>query len=305
MPAVEPQFSAKTTADEVVQALDLNGRCVLVTGANSGIGLETARVLASAGARVYVGARSIERSEAAIAQIRARHTSADVRPFVADLGSVNDCLDAAQALNEPALHGFVANAGLVAPKYGQTTDGFERTVGVCHFGHAALFRGLRDKLEAGAPSRVVMVSSESHHGEKNLDPEHLSLKSDEYSMIAAYSRAKLCNVLFANELNRRFRDQGIQGFSLHPGTLIATSIGRESWLAWFALLLYRPWAKSLAQGAATQVFATVHPSLNEHGGAYLNDTAIGRVSRAGKDVDLARRLWDATERTLDELTVQS
>ncbi|MEO0604150.1 MAG: SDR family NAD(P)-dependent oxidoreductase [Myxococcota bacterium] len=294
-------FDAKSTAEDVVEGVDLSGRCLLVTGANAGIGWETARVLAGAGARVYVGARSNERAEDAIQRIRARHPEADVRPFVADLGSLADCARAAESLDEPALHGFIANAGLVAPSFGQTADGFERTVGVCHFGHAALFRGLQDRLLAGAPSRVVMVSSESHRGEKNLDPERLSLDADEYSMLAAYNRAKLCNVLFASEVDRRFGDRGLHAFSLHPGTFIATRIGRESWLAWLATQLYRPWAKNLSQGAATQVLAAVHPSLEGHGGAYLNDTAVGRASRSGEDADLARRLWEATERTLDEV----
>ena len=299
---MELLFNAKTTSEEVVKGLDLSGRCFLVTGANSGIGLQTARVLAGAGGRVYMGARSNERAEAAVAKVRVQQADADVRPFVADLGSIAECVGAANAFGEQALHGFIANAGLVAPKYGETVDGFERTVGVCHFGHAALFRGLRDKLEAGASSRVVMVSSVSHHREKNLDPERLSLKAGEYSMIDAYSRAKLCNVLFANEVNRRFGHRGVKGFSLHPGTLIATGIGRESWLASLALLLYRPWSKSLSQGAATQVLAAVHPSMDEHGGAYLDDTMVSRASRAGRDAELAGRLWDVTERTLDELT---
>ncbi|MEM6929365.1 MAG: SDR family NAD(P)-dependent oxidoreductase [Myxococcota bacterium] len=294
-------FDAKSTAEDVVEGLDLSNRCLLVTGANAGIGWETARVLAAAGARVYVGARSTERADDAIRRIRARHPEARVRPFVADLASVADCTSAAQALDEPVLHGFVANAGLVAPSYGETRDGFERTVGVCHFGHAALFRGLQDRLIAGAPSRVVMVSSESHRGEKNLDPERLSLTPDDYAMLPAYNRAKLCNVLFASEVERRFGDRGVHAFSLHPGTFIATRIGRDSWLAWLATQLYRPWAKSLSQGAATQVLAAVHPSLEGHGGAYLNDTAIGRASRAGEDAELARRLWDATERALDAL----
>ncbi len=294
-------FSKRTTADQVLAGLELAGRVFLVTGANAGIGFETARALAAAGARVYCGARTPQKAEDTVARLRGLHADADVRPFVVELGSLADCARAAADFPEPALHGLIANAGVYGGGFQATADGLERTVGVCHFGHAALIRGLMPLLEAAAHARVVMVSSESHRGERALDPERVSMTAAEYSDLGAYNRAKLCNVLYANAFDRRFRDRGLRANSLHPGTFVATDIGRSSLLAKLAMALYRPFSKGLPQAAATSVWAAAHPDLEGVGGEYLIDCAIGRASDAGRDEALADRLWATTEAALEHL----
>lgn len=294
-------FGKRTTADEVLDGLDLGGRVVLVTGATAGIGYETARALAAAGARVYVGARSIEKGTQTCGRIRERHPSADVRPFVADLGDLASVRQAAEDLDEAALHAVIANAGVYGGGYVETAQGLERTVGVCHFGHAALIDALTERLVAGAPSRVVVVASGSHRGVKALDLSQVPPTREQHTDLRAYDLAKLCNVLFASALDVRLRDRGVRANSLHPGTMMATDISRSSVAARVLITLFRPFSKGLEQGAATSVWAAVHPDLDDVGGAYLVDCQVGRASDLGRDPEAAERLWAHTEAVLARL----
>jgi NAD(P)-dependent dehydrogenase (short-subunit alcohol dehydrogenase family) len=203
-------FGGRSTADDVVRALDLSGRCMVVTGANTGIGFETARALASAGARVVLACRNPDAGRAAVQRIQARHPHADARLARLDLASFASIRAFTDALAEPRVDVLVCNAGLFAARYRETEDGFESTVGVCHLGHFLLTLRLLPKLLA-ARGRVVMVSSESHRTPRRLDFEHLPHPERHYSTVVAYGQAKLCNALFANELQRRYGAQGLTG----------------------------------------------------------------------------------------------
>lgn len=288
-------FGSRTTADEVLTGLDLTGQAIVVTGANVGIGFETARALAAHGARVSLACRNDTKAAAAADRIRELHPDARVEPRHLDLASLAGVRRFAEELDDEVLDVLVCNAGLFGGGYHETEDGFERTVGVSHIGHFLLVRLLLDRLRAGNGGRVVMVSSESHRTPRKLDFSKLPLTGDTYSDFVAYGQAKLCNVLFAKELQRRYGPQGVTAFSLHPGNLIATSIGRNSLLAKVVIQLVRPFTKSLAQGAATTVLCAAHPGVADLGGSYFSNCAPTRSSRESDDPEVAKRLWELSE----------
>ena len=156
----------RPTADEILADLDLAGTVVLVTGATTGIGLETARSLAAAGATVHVGARTDAKAQAAMAHIRATHPDADLHPFVADLADLTQVRAGAAGFTAPALHVLIANAGVFGGGYRESAQGIEATYAICHLAHFVLADLLMPKLRVAAAetgeARVVMVASGSH-----------------------------------------------------------------------------------------------------------------------------------------------
>ena len=288
-------FGPKTTADEVLEGVDVSGRTVLVTGANVGIGFETARALAAHGAHVTLACRDATKGEAAAGRIRAKHPSAEVEVRTLDLASLGSVRQFAEALPDAPLDVLVANAGVFGGGYRETADGFEWTVGVCHVGHFLLVELLLDRLEAGGGGRVVMVSSEGHKSPRTLDFDNFPQTREGFAPMAAYGQAKLCNILHAKELQRRYGDRGITAFSLHPGTLVPTAIGRNSLVARILIQAIRPFTKSLAQGAATSVLCAVHPAVADLGGEYFSDCRIARPSREAESEATAERLWEISE----------
>ena len=199
-----PLFNARTSADEVLAGHDLAGKTMIVTGANTGIGYETARALAAAGARVLLACRNRGAGETAAARIRATHPGAKAEFAALDLASLVSVSAFCASLDAPRIDVLVCNAGLMSPGYASTDDGFEKTVGVCHIGHFALVQRLLPKLLAAGNPRVVMVASESHRSPARLDFAKFPLAPANYSAMRAYGQAKLCNVLMANELQRRY-----------------------------------------------------------------------------------------------------
>ena len=288
-------FSARSTADDVLAGRDLSARNILVTGCNAGIGFETARALAAGGAHVVVACRDQPKADATAARIRERHPQARLTALALDLASFQSIRAAAASLAVDQLHALVCNAGLYANSYAETEDRIERTVGVCHFGHFLLTSLLMDKLRAAAPGRVVMVSSESHRTPAQLRFEHFPLSASRYKPLLAYGQAKLCNVLFANELTRRHQHEGVYANSLHPGTMVATSIQRDSVGAKLLTLAMWPFSKTIAQAAATSVYCATAPELERRGGSYFVDCQERRMSREAEDAQVATRLWALSE----------
>ncbi len=288
-------FGRRTTADQVLEGIDLGEQTALITGANVGIGFETARALAAAGARVILACREPAKGEQAAAKIRQRHPKARLEVQQLDLASLASVREFARNLPPDPIDMLICNAGRFGGGYQETKEGFELTVGVCHIGHFLLVQLLLDRLRAGAGARVVMVSSESHRSPKQLDFAKLPLRRESYSDLVAYGQAKLCNVLMAKAVQAQYHDQGVFACSLHPGTLVPTSIGRYSLLAKAVMLLSRPFTKTLAQGAATSVLCAAHPSVADFGGAYFSDCRPVRSSRESNDPAVADKLWALSE----------
>ena len=278
-------FGYGSTAEKVSAGLELSGRRYLVTGCNSGLGAETVRVLKLRGATVIGAARSLEK------------TANCDEGVVCDLGDLATVRAAVAAVQGP-LHGIIANAGIMALPDLQLIDGVERQFSTNHLGHFVLVTGLQPLLTDDG--RVVILASGAHKAapkQVGIDFDNLD-GSKGYSAWTAYGRSKLANLLFAKELATRVQP-GQSVFSVHPG-VIATNLTRHMnplmQLAWKAAA---PLAlKTEAQGAATQVWAALHPDAPKHSGEYLADCNVARTSRHGRDAELAKQLWTETERLL-------
>jgi NAD(P)-dependent dehydrogenase (short-subunit alcohol dehydrogenase family) len=294
-----------TTTDDVLAGVDLRDTVALVTGASTGLGLETARALAGAGANVTLTARSPERGDAAMAAIRERLPDAALECGVLDLTSLSSVKSFAEwfTARHDRLQMLINNAGVMATPFERTADGFELQFGTNHLGHFLLTNLLTPLLLAGAPSRVVNLSSGGHKGSDIIwdDPNY---ESRPYDKFEAYGQSKTANILFSVELDRRLRDRGVRSYAVHPG-MIATELGRYMTRDDFRALKERakgspsgglPARKSVEAGAATSVWAATAPELNNDGGVYCEDCAISdQHAPWALDVDSARRLWLLSE----------
>lgn len=288
-------FNGRSTADEVLSNKDLSNKTIIVTGANTGIGFETARALAAAGSHIILAGRNRTTNEQAIQKISALHPNANVEFAQLDLASLESVRAFCENLSAENIDVLICNAGVTTPDYRETADGFEQTVGICHRGHFLLTQLLMPRLLASPDPRVVVVSSESHRHPKVIDFDKLPLPKADYKGLIAYGQAKLCNTLFANELQRRYAAQGLTACSLHPGTFVTTDIGRNSMLGRVFMALASPFTKSPAQGAATSVFCATHEPAQDIAGLYFSDCQPKRNSKESDDLEVAKKLWDLSE----------
>ena len=274
---------------------DVHGRTMLVTGANSGIGLQTCVALARGGARVLATSRDLDRGRAAVEVIRARAGSDAVELVGLDLGS----LDAVRACADDVLgridrlDALVNNAGAVIGTRRETADGFELTIGVNHLGPFLLTHLLAPALLAAPAARVVTVASLAHRGAE-LDLDDLMWERRAYQSMAAYGASKLANVLFARELAARLAPAGVASTSLHPGT-VRSGFARDGdghWLLRLGVWLAAPLFVDAERGASTSVHAAASPAMEGVTGAYLSRRRVVVPSPAARDDTLARALWD-------------
>lgn len=277
------------------------GRVAVVTGGNAGIGKETAAALAAMGATVVLTARDPARGAAALAEIRARTGSDRVEIAhldLADLASVRACADDLLHRHE-RLDVLVNNAGLTLSKRRETRDGFETTFGVNHLGHFLLTTLLLDRLRAGAPSRVVVVSSGGHKlARRGLAFDDLQWERRRYQGFLAYAHSKLANLLFTRELARRLEGTGVTANAVHPG-FVRSDFGLHGDTSGpFALGVRcsRPFGKSSRRGAETSVYLASSPDVEGTTGGYFSGCRPARPSRAALDEAAARRLWEVSER---------
>ncbi len=281
---------------------DLAGRTAVVTGANTGLGLETAAELAAHGAHVVLAVRNTDKGQAALATIRSRHPNATVAMQALDLSDLSSIRTAATELlaaNE-RLDLLINNAGVMYTPESTTADGFEMQMGTNHLGHFALTGLLLARLLDTPGSRVVTVSSVGHKFRSAIDVDHLAT-TDNYDRVAAYGRSKLANLLFTYELQRRLStaDAGTVALAAHPG-LSDTELARNSpKIVQWGSILFRPLTQSAAKGALPTLRAAVDPTA--HGGEYFGPDGIGEARGNPKvvesnsrshETDLQRRLWE-------------
>ncbi len=274
----------------------MNGKTVVVTGANTGIGLETAAGLAEMGARTILTSRDPAKGKAAVAAIKARHPTADITDMQLDLASLQNVRDFAKRVadNCDRLDVLVNNAGLMQDKRSETEDGFETTLQVNHLGPFLLTNLLLDQIKASAPARIVNVASSSHRGAKIAFDD---LNSEEsFSVMRVYGMTKLANVLFNRELARRLTGTGVTANALHPGT-VRTGWGRDGdahgWLA-LGVRIGGIFFLSPQKGARTSIYLASSPEVEERNGEYWVRCHSVKPSKAGSDDEAARRLWDVS-----------
>lgn len=278
----------------------MRGRTVLVTGANSGIGLETAAALAAMGARVVLTARDPAKGKWAVEEIRSRHPDADVATMELDLSRLADVRSFASDFLErfPQLHVLVNNAGAWLDRRSTTADGFEAMFQVNHLGPFLLTNLLLDRMKGSAPARILTVASEAHRAVR-LDFDDLQGER-RYRWIRVYLRTKLCNVLFARELARRLSGTGVTSSSLHPGSWpVRTRMTRDGdthGLFAIGARISAPLLLSPAKGARTTVHLASSPDVEGRTGEYWVRRRPRRPSRAALDDEAAARLWDVSAR---------
>lgn len=290
-------FGYASTAEDVTRGLDLHGKTYLLTGCNSGLGFETLRVLTSRGARIIATARSLDKAREACARV-----GGDTRPLACDLGepaSVRACTATLSSDGAP-LDAIICNAGIMALPQLAQVHGYEKQFFTNHIGHFLLVTALLPLL---APEgRVVVVSSNAHRRapQEGVQLDNLSGAAG-YQPWAAYGQSKLANLLFARELAQRLPRPRQSANALHPG-VIATNLARSMPVSRrIGLAVLAPLAlKSIPQGAATQCYVATNPGLLANG-EWFSHCNIARSSRLGSDRDLARRLWDASERIVQKL----
>ena len=292
-------FDRRTTAEEAARGVDLRGRHAIVTGANTGIGLETVRVLALCGAQVTMACRDAERARAArdglIAGAGGRIDPAQIELASLDLASLASvrAFAADRIASRRPIHLLVNNAGVMLPDRRETSDGFEAHLGVNHLGHFLLTVLLLDRVIQSAPARIVNVASDAMHFAA-LDEQltDLNWESRRFSGWRSYGSSKLMNLLFAGELNRRHGEQGVAAYALHPG-IVKTELARDQpwWMLSVGLLMW-PFMKDVDRGAATTVYAATAPELARAGETiYFSDCAPARTPKLAGQAGVEARLW--------------
>jgi len=276
-------------------AWDVRGKTILITGASSGIGFHAAIDLARRGARLAMVGRDPGRSDAAASEVTSRSGSKDVSLFVCDFSSQSAIRRLVETIRAryDRLDVLVNNAGGVNRTRINTVDGIETTFTVNHLASFLLTNLLLDLVVRSAPARIITVASIGHR-QATLDFSDLQFERG-YSIMRAYSRSKLANILFSNELARRLAGTGVTSNSLHPGA-VDTRIwtGAPMWARPLIQIVFRPFFISAAEGGSYIVALAARPELSAVTGRYFEKDKLSSPSALAADEALARRLWDVS-----------
>jgi NAD(P)-dependent dehydrogenase (short-subunit alcohol dehydrogenase family) len=319
-------FGATSTTDEVLSGVDLRGKRILVTGVSAGLGIETARALVAHGAHVVGAARDLDKAKRATAQIEkgAKANGGKIELIELDLASLKSVRACADALLKKGelFDVIIANAGVMAAPFGHTADGFETQFGTNHLGHFVLVNRIARLIKDGG--RLVNLSSSGHRF-SNVDIGDPNFERNPYDPWAAYGRSKTANILFAVGFDKRHRSRGVRAAAVHPGG-IQSELGRHLPGNEIQNLINQinqqraadgegpfEW-KTIAQGAATSVWAAVVAPADEIGGRYCedchvspivpNDASVMSLSEGVReyalDADAAEALWKKSEELVGE-----
>jgi NAD(P)-dependent dehydrogenase (short-subunit alcohol dehydrogenase family) len=305
-------MTERLSALQVVDGIDLTGKVSVITGASSGLGRESARALAAAGAHVVLAARNRDALTQTAEWIQAEVPGARTSTVHLDLTALASVRAAAAAIRDitPVIHVLMNNAGVMFTPLGRTRDGFELQIGTNHFGHFELTRLLVPQLAAAQDARLVILSS-GGHVLGDVDFADPNWDNREYDKFVAYGSSKTANILHAVEADRRLREMGIRAYAVHPGT-VATSLARYMSSSDFSELRKIVAANSEAHGeesggfldfvmpkhgASTQVWAAVSPELANRGALYLEDCGVSEtVAPYARDTQRAAELWMLSEK---------
>ena len=307
LPPVLPGFPEGITAEDIASGHDLRGKRAVVTGGASGLGRESVRVLAGRGAEVVLAARDPDAGRRVAQEIADEGIDGTILVEQLDLADLRSVEAFAARNGDRPIHFLMANAGIMACPFGRTGQGHELQLGTNHLGHFALVVRLLPALEQAAPARVVVTSSGGHAlGDIDLDDPDFERRP--YDPFVAYGQSKSANILFALELDRRYRDRGIRAFSVNPGAVI-TSLGRhmspnvikeQGWDKVATIRMQTP-----GEGAATQIWAALGVELDGRGGLYLERGQEAAVATADQPIEgvqpraidpvRAEQLWQWSE----------
>lgn len=295
-------FSASSTAQQVTEGIDGTSLTAIVTGASSGIGTETTRVLALRGVHVIMGVRNMIAAKDVKETILKEIPSAKVDAMELDLSSMESVKKFASEFKSSGLplNILINNAGIMACPFKLSKDKIELQFATNHLGHFLLTNLLLDTMkktsrETKKEGRIVNVSSEAH---RFAYPEGIRFNkiNDEssYNNWRAYGQSKLANILHANELTRRLKEDGadITANSLHPGTVTTNLFRYNSTVNGLIAVIGRLFLKNVQQGAATTCYVALHPQVKGISGKYFSDSNLAKTTSQGTDADLAKKLWD-------------
>ncbi|AME28399.1 SDR family NAD(P)-dependent oxidoreductase [Burkholderia sp. PAMC 26561] len=302
-------FGATSTADEVIKGVDLRNRRVLVTGVSSGVGVETARVLASHGAYVVGAARDLNKARRATEHVYAHATKGGgfhlIEIDLASLASIRASADELVKTSQ-RFDVIIANAGVMASPKGKTADGFETQFGTNHLGHFVFVNRIAGLIKPGG--RLVTVASAGHRG-ADVDLDDPNFEHTPYVPLVAYRRSKTANILFAVEFDRRHQAAGVRATAVHPGAVL-TETTRIIIKKQPAAASAFKW-KTVEQGAATSVWAGFVAAADEVGGLYCEDCDVADVNNRPADAfgvrsyaldpEHAKALWVKSEEMVDEV----
>ncbi|KAJ8010818.1 hypothetical protein DPEC_G00079080 [Dallia pectoralis] len=276
----------------------LDGQTVVITGANTGIGKETARDLAKRGARIIMACRDMEKAESARRDIQEDSRNKNIVVHKLDLSDTESIREFAERIytEEKRVDILINNAGVMMCPYSKTKDGFEMQFGVNHLGHFLLTYLLLDLMKRSAPARIVNVSSVAHTWTDRILEDVNSERS--YDQVNAYGQSKLANILCTRSLAKRLQGTGVSVFSLHPGVVQSELWRHLNTPVQVAVKVFWPFIKTSVEGAQTSIFCAVEPGLEKKSGGYFSQCASARCSRAASDDGLAQRLWELSCRML-------
>jgi NAD(P)-dependent dehydrogenase (short-subunit alcohol dehydrogenase family) len=278
----------------------VEGKVVLITGGNSGIGKWAAIGLAQMGATVVITSRDADRGQTALREIREQSGSDDVEVMELDLAAFASIRAFAAAFLDryDRLDVLINNAGGILSDRSETAEGFETTFGVNHLGHFLLTDLLLDRIKASAPSRIINVSSMAHRGAvRGMNFDDLQSATGRYSPSSAYAQSKLANILFTRELARRLDGTGVTVNALHPGG-VSSGFGREgdtARLARLVMFIAQPFLISSEKGARCSIYLASSPEVEGVSGEFFQRNRPARTTAAARDDEAARRLWDVSE----------
>lgn len=287
-------LGSRSTAQEALRGASLAGKTVIITGASSGIGVETARSLSSAGAHLVLAVRNVKAGEAVAKTLPG---TSEVRAL--ELSDLNSVRAFTAAWGKQPIDFLINNAGIMGVAKSTMAQGFETHLGTNHLAHFLLTMQLLPSMRDGG--RIVTLSSSAH---RRADPERLlaslEKKPTKYAPMSMYGDSKLANALFAKALAKRL-PRGLETFAVHPGVVV-TNITQGLRLPGFVEVAFRSIGplifKVPTQGAATTVFATVAPELAGQSGAFLADCAVATPNAHARDEALAERVFELSERAV-------
>jgi NAD(P)-dependent dehydrogenase (short-subunit alcohol dehydrogenase family) len=276
----------------------MNGKTVIITGGNAGIGKATAIDLAKKGATVLITSRSEDKARNAVEEIKKASGSERVEFIRIDLGSQESVRSTAEEIKTrfPKIDVLINNAGCYLSDLQLSPEGIELQFATNHLGHFLLTNLLMDNLKASGTGRIIHLASIAHKSTRKLDLEDLNFKNDEYGGWKSYSRSKFCNILFTKELARRLEGTGLTANAVHPGG-VRTEIAEKdaNWYTKLGWVAMKPFMITVEQGAATSILLASSPKVEGITGQYWVRSKQEWSNRPSQDPELAKKLWLKSE----------
>lgn len=275
--------------------MDMNNKLCVITGANSGIGFETAKELAKQGAFIVMACRNEDKAESAKREILRESPSSGVDIVLCDFSIQSEIRAAADQIKASyeKIDVLINNHGFIAGSYNETVDGLEETFGVNHIGYFLFTNLLLDHVKAAGSARIINVASDAHKGGE-FDPSNLQLKQN-YSYWKAYQNSKLFNILFTIELAERLKGTGVTANCLHPGVIKSNFGSNSTFLIRIFWKLAGPFMKSNKQGAQTTIYLATSDEVKEVNGAYFKNSKVKAPADHALDKEAAEKLWEISE----------